>query len=219
MILLFAVSPGAFAQAPWFYGGDFDGRGFLESGKSTAIEDARVYDNFQNDVHEAEIDWVFGNFLVDGPLPTQLYYEFRQGVEPGNGGELLHSGTVAATAVETLRGGFGMLEWHVRGDVPRIELAQGHTWFMAAPVGNGTGHYYLSTTSGRSGVGSPLGDGNSYYDSETFGANFDPTSDWLGKGTWDFSVGFGNDLIPEPATLLATLAGLGLLAFRKRRRG
>ncbi|MBA3725589.1 MAG: hypothetical protein H0W86_03840 [Armatimonadetes bacterium] len=74
MILLLAIAPGALAQTPWFYGGDFDGRGLLESGRDTAIEDTRVYDNFLNDTPGAEIDWLFGNFLVDGPLPTQLYY-------------------------------------------------------------------------------------------------------------------------------------------------
>jgi len=218
MMLLLAIAPGAFAQTPVFYGGDFDGRGFLESGKNTAIGDARVYDNMQNDAPGLTVDWVFGNFLVDGPLPTEVYYEFRQKMGPGNGGELLASGTGAATVEITGRGGFGLTEWNVRGQIPRIDLDPGHYWFTVAPMGDGTGHYYLSTTSGDDGMGSPLGDGNSFYDSETFGANFDPTSDWLGKGTWDFSLGFGNNVIPEPATLLATLAGLGLLALRMRRR-
>ena len=216
LILLLATGASAPAQTPAFYGGDFDFRGFLESGKHTAIEDARVYDNVDNDV--LYVDWVFGNFLIDGPLPTQLYYEFRQGVEPGSGGELMQSGTVAATTEQTFRGAFGMLEWQVFGLIPRIELAPERYWFTVAPVGEGSGHYYLSTTSGRNGTGSPLGDGNSFYDSETFGANFDPTGDWLGKGTWDFSLGFGNNEIPEPATFFATLAALALLALRNRRR-
>ncbi|MGI8923264.1 MAG: hypothetical protein ACR2HJ_04365 [Fimbriimonadales bacterium] len=97
MMLLLAIAPGALAGTPWFYGGDFDGRGFLESARNTAIEDARVYDNFLNDIPGLEIDWVFGNFLVDGPLPTEVYYEIRQNMGPGNGGELLASGTGAAT--------------------------------------------------------------------------------------------------------------------------
>ena len=214
-ILLLATVASAPAQTPAFYGGSLDGRGFLESGKNTAIEDARVYDNVDNDV--LYVDWVFGNFLVDGPLPTQLYYEFRQGIEPGNGGVLLQSGTVAATTERTFRGAFGMLEWTVFGEIPRIELALERYWFTVSPVGEGSGHYFLSTTSGMDGIGSPIGDGNSFYDSETFGANFDPTENWLGKGTWDFSLGFGNNVIPEPATLLATLGGLALLAFRKTR--
>ncbi|MGI8924078.1 MAG: PEP-CTERM sorting domain-containing protein [Fimbriimonadales bacterium] len=218
VILLIAITPRAFTQTPLWYGGDFDGRGFLESGKNTAIEDARVYDNFLVTGTGFDVDWLFGNFLVDGPLPTQLYYEFRQNVGPGNGGELLYSGTVASTTVLTGRGGFGLLEWEVRGDITHIDLKPGHHWLAVAPVGDGTGHFYLSTTSGANSIGSPIGDGNSFYDSESLGATFDPTSKWLGKGTWDFSLGFGNDNIPEPATLLATLAGLGLLAYRKRRR-
>ncbi|HET6644854.1 MAG TPA: PEP-CTERM sorting domain-containing protein, partial [Fimbriimonadales bacterium] len=108
--------------------------------------------------------------------------------------------------------------WKIYGDVPRFTLPNGDYWLSVTPVGDGTGNYYLPTTSGEFGIGEPLGDGNTFYDSKTFGADFDPTTDWLGDDTWDFSMGFGNNEIPEPATLFAMLGGLGLTALLKRRR-
>ncbi|MGI8924003.1 MAG: PEP-CTERM sorting domain-containing protein [Fimbriimonadales bacterium] len=199
----------------WFYGGDWDFRSFLESGRNSTLEDARIYENFELS-GPLQVTVVLGNFALDGGLPTELYYEFRQNVAPGSGGDLLASGTVGAAAEMTGRSGFGFTEWSVSGNIPMLQLTPGQHWFTVTPVGNGAGHFYLTTTDGHNGVGSPLGDGNSYYDSDTLGADFDPTSDWLGKGLWDFSQGIDN--IPEPATFLATLAGLGLLVFRKRRR-
>ncbi|MGI8924513.1 MAG: hypothetical protein ACR2HJ_10840 [Fimbriimonadales bacterium] len=203
--LLFVTTQGALPHNELWYGGDFDGRGFLESGKNTAIEDARVYDNFFVEGPGYDIQYLFGNFLVAGPLPTQLYYEFRRNMGPGDGGKLLHSGTVAATNTATGRSGWGMTEWRVSGDMPEIELEQGHYWLTVAPVGNGTGNFYLSTTSGANSIGFPIGDGNSFYDQRSVSLrhsplpggytepNFDPTSEWLGIEKWDFSQGFGNN--------------------------
>ena len=202
-----------------FDGGWPDGRAYLESGINTAIEDARIYDNFEYNGTHLVVSWVFGRFLIDKPAASQLYYEFRQNVGPGNGGDLLVSGTVPATMFDTGVIGIGGLKvWLIYGEIPRLDLGHGEYWFSVTPVGDGTGNYYLPTTDGHSGQGQPLGDGNTFYDSKTFGADFDPTTDWLGDDTWDFSMGFGNNEIPEPATLFAMLGGLGLTALLKRRR-
>lgn len=201
-----------------FYGGFMDGRAYLESGINTAIEDARIYDNFRPTASHVVVSWVFGHFLIDKPAASNLYYEFRQNVGPGDEGDLIVSGTVPATMFDTGGVGFGMTEWLIYGDIPRIDLEDGDYWFSVTPVGDGTGNYYLPTTSGEFGIGEPLGDGNTFYDSKTFGADFDPTTDWLGDDTWDFSMGFGNNEIPEPATIIAMLGGLGLTAVLKRRR-
>ncbi|MGI8923203.1 MAG: PEP-CTERM sorting domain-containing protein [Fimbriimonadales bacterium] len=215
MAVLMALSVHAAAQpyGELFYGGNMDNRAFLESGRNTAIEDARIYDNFEIPGGHYVIEWVFGNFLIDKPVASQLYYEFRQNVGPGNGGDLIASGTEPAAMLE-----IGFNHWKIYADIARLSLEPGHYWFSVTPVGDGTGHYYLPTTDGDGGTGQPLGDGNTYYDSDTFGAEFDPTTVWLGKDTWDFSMGFGNNLIPEPATIAAMLGGLGVIAWRKRRR-
>jgi hypothetical protein len=198
-----------------FDGGWPDGRAYLESGINTAIEDARIYDNFQ---FQGVVSWVFGHFLIDKPAASHVYYEFRQNVGPGDGGDLLVSGTVPATMFDTGVISLGLKVWLIYGDIPRLTFEPGDYWLSVTPVGDGTGNYYLPTTDGHSGEGGPLGDGNTFYDSKTFGADFDPTTDWLGDDTWDFSMGFGNNEIPEPATLFAMLGGLGLTALLKRRR-
>jgi hypothetical protein len=198
-----------------FDGGWPDGRAYLESGINTAIDDARIYDNFE---YQGVASWVFGRFLIDKPAASLLYYEFRQNVGPGDGGDLLVSGTVPATMFDTGVISLGLKVWLIYGDIPRLTFEPGDYWLSVTPVGDGTGNYYLPTTDGHSGEGGPLGDGNTFYDSKTFGADFDPTTDWLGDDTWDFSMGFGNNEIPEPATLFAMLGGLGLTAVLKRRR-
>jgi hypothetical protein len=198
-----------------FDGGWPDGRAYLESGINTAIDDARIYDNFE---YQGVASWVFGRFLIDKPAASLLYYEFRQNVGPGDGGDLLVSGTVPATMFDTGVISLGLKVWLIYGDIPRLTFEPGDYWLSVTPVGDGTGNYYLPTTDGHSGEGGPLGDGNTFYDSKTFGADFDPTTDWLGDDTWDFSMGFGNNEIPEPATLFAMLGGLGLTALLKRRR-
>jgi hypothetical protein len=199
---------------PWgevFHGGSPDGRAYLESGINTAVEDARIYDNFQ---YQGVVSWVFGNFAIDKPAVSQLYYEFRQNVGPGDGGDLIASGTVTASVLK-----LGFKDWKIYGDIPKLTLTLGEYWFTVTPVGDPDRHYYLPTTSGHNGIGEPLGDGNTFYDSKTFGADFDPTTDWLGDDTWDFSMGFGNNEgSPEPATFIAILGGLGLTALLRRRR-
>ncbi|MGI8923146.1 MAG: hypothetical protein ACR2HJ_03740 [Fimbriimonadales bacterium] len=149
-IILVALSVHAAAQpyGEQFYGGDLDFRAFLESGRNTAIEDARIYDNFET--AGVVIEWVFANLLLEeDQAATQLFYEFRQNVGPGNGGDLVASGTVAAITFETGNIGFGMNEWQMYGDIPRLSLEHGHYWFSVTPVGNVAGHYYQPTTTGK----------------------------------------------------------------------
>ena len=211
--LLLIAAAGANAQI--WYGGDYEGGPALESGINTSIGDARVYDNYSEPLAGTTVDSVFGNFLVDGEIPNQIYYEFRENVSPGNGGQLLSFGTVDSTAAKTGRSGMQLAEWAFIAEIPRLQLEPGTYWMTIAPVGNGAGHYYLSTTSGFNGIGAPLGDGNSYYDSISLAASFDPTTVWLGAGIWDFSMGFSNHVIPEPTTSIGILTGISLLLVRR----
>jgi hypothetical protein len=197
-----------------FYTGQWQGGPYLESGINTLIEDARIYENFENRSLLA-IDSVFGSYLFDGEAPEQLFYEFRQGVSAGNGGTIVASGTVSANAVKTGRFGFGMIEWELQAEISRLTIGIGHYWFAVTPVGTGAGHYYSTTTDGTNGIGQPLHDGNSFYDSTSLGANFDSTTEWLGPGIWDFSQGFDNHVIPEPTTIAGGLIGITMILLRR----
>ena len=202
-----------------FYGGDYGLGPALEVGIETGIANARIYDNVRFGGSMA-VDFVFGNYLVDGPTPTQIYFEFRQDVSEGNGGTVIASGTLPiALAAPTGNIGFGLPEWHFSAEIPRVILsANTMYWLSVSPSQSQSGHYYLSTTEGQNGIGGPLGDGNSFYDSTSLGANFDPTTEFLGAGTWDFSQGFGNHVIPEPASFATLGLGIGLLFCRGRKR-
>ena len=95
-------------------------------------------------------------------------------------------------------------------------------WLNVTPVGNGTGRFLNSTTSGANCVGTPCGnDGNAFFNSTSFGYYFHTTADRVvcGSGCHDFSNGVIGTVVPEPATvvLLACGAGVLLVAVRRRR--
>jgi hypothetical protein len=223
VISLIAVAGVASAQTLW-YNGDFDNVNGLASERNTQVSDARTYDNFRSGSGWI-VQAVFGNFLVTGLQTRELYYEIRRGVTVGNGGTLVAGGTVAVVAnLATGRTGFGLEERHIRGNVGNITLANNtEYWLTVAPIGNGAGRAFVSTTDGADrGPGSdpnpaPIGrlPGNSFFDSSFFGISWGRTADLLGIDA-DFSYGVNG--VPEPASMLVLGGALAALAARRRRK-
>ena len=216
LIVLVVVSLPATADV-LFYGGDADGANGLASERNTLIPDAMVYDDF-----EVVVGWtvtgVFGNFLADFTA-QQAYYEIRSGVSVGNGGSLIASGTINVTQADTGLGYFGLDLYKIGGEIDPLSLAPGTYWFGMAPIDNGGGRAYIATTSGANGVGSPLNNGNSFFNSSYFGANFDLASNQVGQGYDDFSYGLEGTVVPEPGSMMALgMGALGILPFLRRRK-
>lgn len=212
-----------------FYGGDFDGRNALVSSRGT--NSGYSYDDFSLNTL-TNVSSLFGNFLLNGGaagFTLTADYEIRSGMTAGNGGTLISSGTgLTATRIATGRTGFGLTEYQYTISGLNLNLSAG-TYFMAlrpVAVTGGGGTAYVSTTSGAdvsttgdpnpAPTGAPLANGNSYFDSATYGASFDPatSSNALGAGTWDFSYGVA--AVPEPTTIAAL--GFGAAALLRRRK-
>jgi hypothetical protein len=155
------------------------------------------------------IDGVFGNFtdLSQGDA-TSVYWEIRSGISAGNGGTLLFSGTDASSRVAN-----GSLFTYSANIAP-VTLAAGDYFFTVA-VSGGTGQTFLKTTSGANGVGGPLNDQNSFWDSSTFGQSYSSTAGLFGTAK-DFSMGLTGSPVPEPASF--AVLGLGAVALIRRRR-
>ena len=96
-----------------FYGGNWNGGPFLESGVGTGIEDARIYDNVLSPATDA-VDYVFACYMLDGPVPSQLFFDFRHSVSAGDGGTAIATGVAEITeAAATGRTSFGNIEWYL----------------------------------------------------------------------------------------------------------
>jgi hypothetical protein len=181
-----------------FYGGNFDMRNGLASEINTAISDARTYDDFN--VPEGQIctvTAVFGEFLASALWTTALW-EVRSGAGVHDGGKIVASGTDPADRVLTGRDAFGFLEWRATATVEPFDLTEGTYHLTVAPVDNGAGRAFVSTTSGMNGIGDPLANGNSLFDSTFFLFNFEDTENpgLLGPGPWDFAFGVVADCAP-----------------------
>jgi hypothetical protein len=101
--------------------------------------------------------------------------------------------------------------------LPMLPLGQ-HYWLNVTPVGNGTGRFFNSNTSGAHCVGTPCGnDQNAFFNSTYFGAYFTSTAN---EGQpYDFSNGIIGTVVPERATVALVTCGMGalLIALRRRR--
>jgi hypothetical protein len=189
-----------------FYGGDFDGVSDLSA--QVGDIDSRVYDNFTL-ASTTTLDGVFGNFTdASSGNSSSVYWEIRSGITAGNGGTLLFSGTDSGT-----RTAVGDL-FNYSASITPINLAAGD-YFLSVSVSNADGQTWVKTTSGLNGVGGPLNDGNSFWDSSTFGQVFEPTSSFFGTSK-DFSMGLTGSAVPEPASF--AVLGLGAVALIRRRR-
>lgn len=205
------VAAASASAAPIWYNGDFDGVNGQNVGAFNAF-DSRVYDDFNISGQPMIIDSVFMNVLSAIPRTDILTFawEIRSGVSAGSGGTLVASGLSNATVTTTGRTGFGRPEYNVLATGLSVNLAPGTYWLGGKVGGNGTSNdMFVSTTVGANGIGTPLNNVNSFWDSTSFGASWQALAN-------DYSMGVNGAPVPEPASMVAL--GLGALALVRRRR-
>lgn len=221
LILAFAVSAAtsladgtARLDGSLWYGGDPNGVDGLSSERNTVVSDALTVDDF--DLHSASmITRVYGVFFSDMTAPRGFDVQIRTGVSSGNGGTLVYGANELAGTWERFAkfDNFGFSAYRAVIDIEHQNLAAGTYWLGIRVVGNGSGRAFIATTSGANSIGSPVGNGNSFFDSSFFGISWASTSDLLGERS-DFAYG----VVPEPATMLALAGAFGALAARRRRK-
>ena len=205
------AAAGAVAQ---FYGGDFDDVTWL------AVDyDAYVYDDFAVDGGGWTITGLYANCLSNENVDN-MSWEIRTGITHGNGGTLVASGNSPVTRTATGRHGGpdgGYDEYTLRVAGLNFFLGPG-LYYIGVNVGNPLPgieeRTFVSGTAGANGFGSPIANGNSWFNSVFFGNyNFVSTTDIFGRIA-DFSYG----VVPEPNGVLALGIGISVfLSMRKRR--
>jgi hypothetical protein len=208
-----------------FWGGDPNLVNGLISGRNLASAgEGHTFDDFTLSSAQ-NVNGIFGDFFVASSYTTnfftQAYYEIRQNVDL-TGGTLIASGTASASAVNTGMSGFGLSIFQISATGLNVNLGAGTYSVALAPVGNGTGSIYVTTTGGANGIGAPLANGNSFFHAISF---YTGSPGWysttdpafaLGAGTWDFSYGISANPVPEPASM--AVLGIGALALLRRRK-
>lgn len=184
--------------------------------------DARIYEDFI--VPEADGGWLITNVWSNNASPMtgidEAFWEIRTGISEGDGGTVLFGGVAAATQTATGRNsgspGFND-EYRIEVGGLNVLLNPGRYWLAVTPITDFDGQTFVSSTNGLNAVGTPPGDNaNSYFDSDTFGADFRQESR-------DFSMGVagsitGGVVVPEPTSLsLMAFSLLGLAGYGWRR--
>ncbi len=216
LVALGLVACAGFASAQ-FYGGDPDGVNGLVSNENSNLGDfSQTFDDFtlSSSMH---ISALYGNFYITaGISPVNASWEIRTGMSNGNGGTLVASGTSSA-AVSSANGfdAFGFTGELITV-ATNFDLSAGTYYMTITPDLQAAGRGFIATTSGANASGSPIGNGNSWFNSAFFGANYSPASDQLGINPVDFSYGVTGSPVPEPASML--VLGLGAIAAIRRRR-
>lgn len=222
-----------------WYNGDFNANSMTvapnglvnESTTGPPTTYSAVYDDFVVPAGQTwSITGVFSNDLL-GTTVSSAYWEIRSGVSSGDGGQLLYSGTDAATLTPTGRS-FGLDEYTVAvSDLSGITLGAGTYWLSVTPIDSQDGSSYITNTDGTNSINVQAGTSDNTFITSTDAAAFpsglpyfEPAHDYIGSPA-DFSMGVTGTLItttpvPEPASssivvgtlaLLAAVCGLGRL--------
>jgi PEP-CTERM motif len=222
------ILPTAAVPGSLWYNGDLDGRADLANQRTiSGTILSNVYDDFIVPAGRGwDITAVYSNNHPGGstlPTITGADFSIRQGVSSGNGGTVVASGSgLPVTVTPTGRNLIGQPESTFLISGLHIHLDPGTYFLNVTPVSVDFPQTFETTTSGLNAVGMPPGnDGNSFWNSPSFGQNFSPTTAGLGSGTWDFSEGVVGTVtppptVPEPSSLaLLSLGGLGLAGWRR----
>ena len=214
--VIFALAAVGLASAAnaQFYGGDFNQANGLASERDDGLgigNSAYTYDNFN--WSGGPVATVFGNFLQNIGQISGGEYEIRQVGSVGNKGALVTSGNSVISWVKKDAGGFGLEQWTLTLNGGNFPLPAGSYVVGVRPVGSGSGRAFAACTDGVNGIGGPLNDDVSFFDSAFFAVNYGKATDQVGAGNGDFSYG-----ITTPAPGALSLLGLGgLMAARRRR--
>jgi hypothetical protein len=221
-----APSIGSLPGSLW-YNGDLNHVNGLANERDDALgfgQYAHVFDDFNvTDSPGWHLTSLYSNNYMDyvqgGGPTTAVEWSIHQGITEGNGGTTVASGTSTDFAVTVhYDGDFGFTEYTVQVLGLNINLAPGTYFLNVTPVGSGHGRSFTSDTSGAGCIGTPCGNnGNAFFDSNFFGANYQSTAQQGQPG--DFSMGVIGTVVPEPATVALLTCGVGalLIALRRRR--
>jgi hypothetical protein len=228
LIAVFAFNTGVSAQAlpgSLWYNGDLNHVNGLANEQDDLLgfgEYAHVFDDFNvTDSPGWHLTSLYSNnymtYIETGGLTTAVEWSIHQGITEGNPGTTVASGTSTDFAI-TVHSQDELTEYTVRVLGLNINLAPGTYFLNVTPVGNGHGRSFDSDTSGVGCVGTPCGNnGNAFFDSNFFGANYQSTAEQGQPG--DFSMGVIGTVVPEPpAWAMMAMGAVVLLGVQQLRR-
>jgi hypothetical protein len=227
----FALNTSVRAQAlpgSLWYNGDLNHVNGLPNERDDGLgfgQYAHVFDDFN--VPAGQIWMITGlysnNYDSYPTSTTAVEWSIRQGITTGNGGTLIASGTAGPGNFQVLfhnAGDFGYTEYSVNAMNLSFMLTSGTYFLNVTPVGNGVGRSFDSDTSGVGCIGTPCGNnGNDYFDSNFFGANYQPPCHETQP--CDFSMGVQGFTVPEPPPWAMMAMGavvlIGVQQLRRRK--
>ena len=219
-------SDGSLPGSVW-YNGDLNHVNGLANERDSSLgfgQYAHVFDDFNVTGAGWHVIGLYSNNYDSMTGIVGVEWSIRQGITAGNGGTLIASGTAGPGNFQVIfhnAGDFGFTEYTVHVLNLNIDLPPGTFFLNVTPVGSGNGRSFTSDTSGAGCIGTPCGNnGNAFFDSNFFGANYQPTGDQGQPG--DFSMGVQNFIGPEPPPWAMMAMGavvlIGVQRLRRRRK-
>ena len=228
LIAAFAFNPRMSAQAlpgSIWYNGDRNHTNGLANERDDSLgfgQYAHVFDDFKvTDSPGWHLTSLYSNNIMNySTSTTAVEWSIHQGITEGNPGTTVASGTSTDFAI-TVHHVDEFTEYTVRVLGLNINLAPGTYFLNVTPIGSGNGRSFTSDTSGAGCIGNPCGNnGNAFFDSNFFGANYQPTGSQGQPG--DFSMGvqsFSEVPEPPPWAMMAMGAVVLIGVQQLRRRG